>query len=98
VDYYIEEEKIAIEYDGEQHYRPIIGLYGCKTLREAEVNLKQIQRRDKRKEQLCRENGWRLIRIRYDESLTIQQVRQKIRKESFIKSEKQHFDHKGVKC
>jgi very-short-patch-repair endonuclease len=74
VDYYIEEEKIAIEYDGQQHYKPIIGLYGCKTLKEAQEQLRETQQRDKRKEQLCKERGWKIVRIRYDEPLTVKHL------------------------
>jgi very-short-patch-repair endonuclease len=78
VDYYIEQEKIAIEYDGIQHHKPIIGAFGAKTEEEAQEQLRETQERDQRKEQLCKENGWRLIRIRYDEPLTMENVRSKI--------------------
>jgi very-short-patch-repair endonuclease/DNA-directed RNA polymerase subunit RPC12/RpoP len=78
VDYYIEKEKIAIEYDGEQHHKPIIGAFGAKTEEEAQEQLRKTQKRDKRKEQLCKENGWRLIRIRYDEPLDKQHLLQRI--------------------
>jgi very-short-patch-repair endonuclease len=78
VDYYLEEEKIAIEYDGQQHYHPLPGAFGAKTQKEAEQRLKEIQKRDKRKEQLCKENGWRLIRIKYDEPLDLMYVKEKV--------------------
>jgi very-short-patch-repair endonuclease/DNA-directed RNA polymerase subunit RPC12/RpoP len=78
VDYYIEEEKIAIEYDGIQHYHPLPGAFGAKTEKEAQKQLRETQKRDKRKEQLCKENGWRLIRIRYDEPLSAKSVGDKV--------------------
>lgn len=54
LDVYIPSLNIAIECQGEQHYRPIKYFGG-------EQTLIKTQERDKRKETLCRENGVKLI-------------------------------------
>lgn len=54
---------IAIEYDGEGHYMPI--KRGNMTQKDAEYNLKQIQKRDDIKTNYCKNNGIVLIRIPY---------------------------------
>lgn len=54
---------IAIEYDGEWHYMPI--KRGDMTQKDAEYNLKQIQKRDDIKTNYCKNNGIVLIRIPY---------------------------------
>ena len=43
-------QKVGIEYQGQQHYEPA-GYFG------GEESFKQTQERDKRKKQLCDENG-----------------------------------------
>ena len=45
----------CIEYDGEQHYKPIYG----------EDSLKLVQRHDKIKDDYCRKNNITLIRVPY---------------------------------
>jgi len=62
LDIYIPALSIAVEYMGEQHYRPI-DLFGGTTGYEATVF------RDKRKEQLCRDVGIDLIYIRFDDEI-----------------------------
>ena len=57
-DFYIPELNTCIEYDGRQHFEPIIGLGG-----EEAFNNQKI--RDKFKNQYCEENGIKLIRIPY---------------------------------
>ena len=54
-DFYLPEMNIAIEYDGQQHYVPVWG----------EEGFKNIQRTDKLKNQYCKKNGIKLIRIPY---------------------------------
>ena len=43
VDYALPHLKIVIEYDGEQHYNPVVGCFGVKTLKEAKRRLKKYQ-------------------------------------------------------
>lgn len=62
-DFYIPKMNIAIEYDGEGHYMPI--KRGNMTQKDAEYNLKQIQKRDDIKTNYCKNNGIVLIRIPY---------------------------------
>jgi very-short-patch-repair endonuclease len=78
VDFGIFDIKLAIEYDGEQHYRPIVGRFGAKTLQIAMKRLQIQQERDRRKDKLCRIHDWLVIRIKYDENLTIDGIKEKI--------------------
>jgi len=59
LDCYNEELKLAVEYNGEQHYRYIPHFHSSK---DAYYNLKY---RDEMKERLCRENKIRLIIVPY---------------------------------
>jgi len=76
VDFTIPKLGLALEYDGEQHFRPI--RFGGISEKRAEELFKECQRLDKQKEDLCQENGIRLIRFRYDSSLTVESVSNKI--------------------
>lgn len=57
-DFYLPEYNLCIEYDGEAHYIPIKYFGGKKTLEDQ-------QRRDSIKNQYCKDNGIRLLRIPY---------------------------------
>lgn len=59
IDIFIPELKIAIEYDGQQHFVPIKHFGG-------KAGLEITKTRDKLKEQKCKENGVLLIRLKYD--------------------------------
>lgn len=61
-DIYLTSYNVAIECQGEQHYRAVEQFGG-------EEGLKIIIERDKRKAELCEENGVRLFYIRYDENV-----------------------------
>lgn len=58
LDIYIETAKIGIEYQGEQHYKPV-DIWG------GEEALKENQKRDLRKKKLCAENNVRLLEWLY---------------------------------
>lgn len=60
---------LAFEYDGAQHYRAIECWGGEEVLQE-------IQRRDQEKEELCQQNNVRLIRIKYDERLSLKNIKE----------------------
>ena len=60
IDICCENKKLAIEYNGPQHYMPIVSYGG------EESYLKTIER-DKRKQELCKENGFILYVIKYDD-------------------------------
>ena len=57
-DFYLEKERILIEYDGEQHFSPIESFGG-------EQRLKRQQENDNIKNCWCLQNGYKLIRIPY---------------------------------
>jgi hypothetical protein len=57
-DFYIPTKNVCIEYDGRQHYEPIIGLGGEEAFKTQKI-------RDKIKNQYCKKNGIKLIRIPY---------------------------------
>ncbi len=59
-DFYLPEYNICIEYDGEQHYKPI-SYYG------GHEQLLLTQKRDSIKTQFCQDNDIQLIRIKFDE-------------------------------
>jgi len=75
VDYSIRSLKLAFEYDGEQHFRPVC--YG--SMEEAQNQLEKQQKRDIRKDKLCKQNEYHLIRIAYYEDLNIEIISTKIR-------------------
>jgi len=78
VDFSIRDLQLAFEYDGEQHFRPTQFMGVNK--KSAQHNFLIQQRRDQRKNQLCKENGYHLVRIAYNEDLTLENVKIKINK------------------
>ena len=60
-DVYIKELKVAIEYQGEQHFKPI-SLFGGKK------GFKNTKERDERKKKLCDDNGIFLYYVNYDDN------------------------------
>ena len=61
-DFYLPEHNICIEYDGEQHFQ-IIEKWG------GEEGLKIRKERDEIKNNFCKNNNIKLIRIRYDQDI-----------------------------
>lgn len=55
---------LAFEYDGQQHFQPVMWK-GSGTIEQAEEEFKQLQQRDILKNQLCEEHGIKLVRIPY---------------------------------
>lgn len=72
LDVYIPSLRVGIEYQGEQHYRPIDFFGG-------EQAYKEVVIRDRRKADLCRSNGVTLIYWRYDEPISKAKLTQKIK-------------------
>jgi hypothetical protein len=62
LDVYIPDVSIAVEFMGEQHYRPI-DFFGGR------AGFAEVQRRDRRKQQLCSSNGVELVYVRFDEDI-----------------------------
>lgn len=70
-DVYICGLKIAIEYQGKQHFEPV-DFFGGKD------NFKQQQERDKKKAELSNANGVKLVYVNYWEDVTVDLIREKI--------------------
>jgi len=68
LDIYIPSKNIAIEYQGQQHYEPI-GFFG------GENSFSQVQIRDKRKADLCRQFGVCLLYWKYDNPISIDNLK-----------------------
>lgn len=71
LDIFMPERKLAVEYNGEQHYRPIDRFGG-------EAGLIATQRRDAEKQAKLQANGIRLIEFRFDEEITPEIVKARI--------------------
>ena len=69
LDVYLSQIRLAIEYQGQQHFHAIKAWGGESALRD-------VQERDRRKKRLCSENGVKLIHINYTDPLTEEYVRQ----------------------
>lgn len=72
LDIYIPALKIALEYQGEQHYFPLEHLGNAQ-------GLKDRQDMDERKRVACRKAGVTLIEWRYDHAISIESVKAKLR-------------------
>lgn len=72
MDGYFPDLKLAIEYDGLQHYKYV------EYFDRSYEDFVKRQQRDKLKDELCKQNGVKLIRIRYDEPLTEEYLKQKL--------------------
>lgn len=62
-DFYLPEYNTCIEYDGLQHFKSIEHFGGKK-------GLKETQKRDKIKDEYCKNNNIRLLRIKYNEKVS----------------------------
>ena len=69
-DFYIPHKDICIEYDGEQHYKPIEYFGGVK-------KFKRLKRNDNIKNKYCKENNIKLIRIKYSQYKNIDKILKK---------------------
>ncbi len=67
-DFYLPEQRILIECDGIQHFEPV-SWSSSVSEEEALAALEGIQRRDAIKNAWAKTNGYRMIRIRYDDDL-----------------------------
>jgi very-short-patch-repair endonuclease len=79
VDFSVRERKISFEYDGEQHFKPV--RFNNVSLKKAKKVLVYVQDLDKQKNALCKKFGYTLIRVKYDEELTLENIKSKIDKE-----------------
>lgn len=72
IDIFIQEYNLAIEYQGEQHFKAIKHFGGPE-------GLEKTQERDQKKAKLCKQNGVALIYFNFDEELTEETVIRKIK-------------------
>jgi hypothetical protein len=72
IDIFIPAFAVAIEYQGVQHFKPV-ELFG------GEAGFREAQIRDKRKRQLCKANGIKLIYFAHSEELSVEQVEKKLK-------------------
>ncbi len=73
LDIYLPDLRLALEHQGEQHYRPIPHFGG------EEAHERTIER-DNRKRALCAAHGVDLVYVRYDESLSRAHLRTRLRR------------------
>lgn len=71
-DFYLPEKNTLIEYDGEQHFKP--KEFGGISKEKAEDNFKHTQNNDNIKNDYCKDNGIKLIRIPYTEFDRIEEI------------------------
>lgn len=79
LDIYMPNLALAIEYQGQQHYKPVKHWGGCKALND-------LKKRDRRKVYLCKKNNIKLIKFYHKEVITYSLVRLKLA--SFINTHK----------
>jgi len=65
IDFHLPNHKIVIEFDGPQHERPVT--FGKMTQEEAKEAFIRLKRNDKRKNEWAKSNGYKMIRINYNE-------------------------------
>lgn len=85
IDIYIPALKIAIEYDGEQHFKPVS--FGGVSVKKAKENLKVQRIRDNKKSKLVKqhpEDIKHFIRIPYTEKITKENVKKILKNEGLI--------------
>ncbi len=71
LDIFLPGKKVAIEYQGEQHFVPVDFFGGWD-------GLYKTQKRDKRKFELCAQNGVKLVYFRFDETITRDIVKNRV--------------------
>lgn len=62
-DFYVPSKNQLIEYDGQQHFRPVC--FGGMSVKKAQANFKATVRRDRIKNRYCKANNIPLLRISY---------------------------------
>ena len=73
LDIYLPELDLAIEHQGEQHYRPVEAFGGTEAFA-------RTQERDERKRALCEQNGVTVVDVRYDAPLTLPSLRSRLQR------------------
>jgi hypothetical protein len=76
-DFYLPEKNIIIEYQGEQHYKPVY-FNGCKDEKKVIEGYESIKRTDKIKKEYCANNNIKLIEISYKDHNNINNIMEDI--------------------
>lgn len=78
-DFFVPDKNLCIEYDGVQHFKVVDFSWKNteESLKEAQNNFEQTQKRDKIKDDYCKENNINLLRIKYTEINNISQILEK---------------------
>jgi very-short-patch-repair endonuclease len=71
-DFYLPDFNLVIEYDGRQHFEPVT--FGGVSEEKAKENFIKAKKRDCIKNNYCKENGIRLIRISFSEFENIGEI------------------------
>jgi very-short-patch-repair endonuclease len=66
LDFFVPSLRLAVEFDGVQHERPLVRASSM-TPRQAMEVLRQQRIRDRAKDRFCGRNGIRMLRIRWTE-------------------------------
>ena len=66
-DFYLPKSKMLIEFDGEQHFKPV--QFGAMSFEEAKDEYLKTKERDKIKNKWAKNNKLRLLRIKYNENI-----------------------------
>lgn len=73
LDFNIPELRIGVEYDGEQHFDKKL----CEEVFKS--NFEELKKRDRLKEKLCKKKNITLIRIKFDEPLTLNNIKKRFK-------------------
>lgn len=71
LDVFVPAMLLGFEFQGQQHYNPVEHWGG-------EAGLRKLQERDRRKKEMCRTHGVKLIEVKFDEQLTEQHLLERI--------------------
>lgn len=71
-DFYLPDYNLFIEYDGEQHYKPVN--YGYNDEEKAQRKFEVVQKYDQLKNEYCKQNNINLLRIPYWDKQNIEKI------------------------
>lgn len=73
-DFYVKDYNLLIEFQGKQHYEPVLFI---PKNNDAEENFEKQKEHDKRKREYAKDNGYKLLEIKYDEYDNIEEILEK---------------------
>lgn len=69
LDFFVPNESLAFEFDGQQHFKEVPHFH------REDGSFARQQSRDAEKERLCKQQAVRLIRIKYDDNISLESIR-----------------------